>query len=151
MIVWAALGMLFKAVSWSIAFFFLAKGSGKLFFWNELITNVYLTALNIGGYFKWGLTGMGYAYALTYFIYFIQVFIITNRLFNFKLEKSPCLILIIQLVFACISILILFNLNGSIFYLASTVILVLCIVYSYYSLNTRVDIKNIINNIMDIK
>jgi O-antigen/teichoic acid export membrane protein len=41
MIYWAALGMFFKAASWSIAFIFLAKGSSKLFFWNELIANIY--------------------------------------------------------------------------------------------------------------
>src|SRR5690606_9135632 len=42
MIQWAALGMYFKAVSWSIAFLFLAKENSKLFFWSELIANAYL-------------------------------------------------------------------------------------------------------------
>jgi O-antigen/teichoic acid export membrane protein len=70
MIVWAALGMFFKAVSWSIGFYFLAKGTSKLFFWNELIANIYLTLINIAGYYFWGLSGLGYSFLLSYFIYF---------------------------------------------------------------------------------
>lgn len=36
MIIWAAFAMFFKAASWAIAFQFLAKGSSRLFFINEL-------------------------------------------------------------------------------------------------------------------
>jgi O-antigen/teichoic acid export membrane protein len=147
MLVWAAIGMLFKAVSWSNAFFFLAKGSSKLFFWNELITNIYLTALNIIGYYYWGLTGLGYAFVLSYFIYMVQVYVITNRRFNFTLGKYAILILVTQLMFASISILILFYLTGSIFYTASTILFILNLLYSYYLLNKRIDIKNIVNKL----
>ena len=148
MLVWAALGMLFKAVSWSIAIFFLAKGSSKLYFWNELVTNIYLTALNIIGYYYWGLTGVGYAFVLTYFIYMIQVFLIANRIFKFNIGKNAILILLTQLVFASISILILFYRTGSIFYTASTVLLILNLLYTYYLLNKRIGIKNIVNNLV---
>jgi O-antigen/teichoic acid export membrane protein len=147
MLVWAALGMLFKAVSWSIAFFFLANGSSKLFFWNEIITNIYLTVLNIIGYYYWELTGLGYAFILSYFIYMVQVYVITNRHFDFKLGKNAILILMTQLVFASISILILFYLKGSIFYTASIVLIILNLLYSYYLLNKRIDMKNIVNKL----
>ena len=40
MIQWAALGMYFKAASWSIGFILLAKGASKVFFWNELVSNI---------------------------------------------------------------------------------------------------------------
>jgi O-antigen/teichoic acid export membrane protein len=149
MLVWAAFGMLFKAVSWSIAFFFLAKGSSKLFFWNELIANIFLTALNIIGYYYWGLNGLGYAFVLSYFIYMVQVYVITNRRFNFTLGKNAILILITQLVFASVSILILFYLTGSIYYTSSTFLIIFNLIYSYYLLKKRVDINNIVNKLVN--
>jgi O-antigen/teichoic acid export membrane protein len=149
MLVWAALGMLFKAVSWCIAFFFLAKGSSKLYFWNELIANIYLTALNIIGYYYFGLTGLGYAFVLTYFIYMIQVFFFTKKYFNFTLEKNAILILVTQIVFASISILIFFYLTGYIYYISSTVLIIFNLIYSYYLLKKRVDIKSIINRLVN--
>jgi len=42
MILFAASGMIFKAISWAVAFLFLAKSSSRLFFWNELISNIYM-------------------------------------------------------------------------------------------------------------
>ncbi|MEY2922394.1 MAG: O-antigen translocase [Bacteroidota bacterium] len=141
MLVWAALGMLFKAVSWSIAFFFLAKGSSNLFFWNELITNIYLTALNINGYYYWGLTGLGYAFALSYFIYMTQVYVITNRRFNFTLGKKTILILVTQLGFVSISIFILYYLDGFFFLITSVILLLSSIRYSLKHLSKRIDFK----------
>ena len=48
MIHWAALGMLFKTASWSIAYIlFLAKGVSKLFFLNELTSSIYTLLFNM--------------------------------------------------------------------------------------------------------
>ena len=149
MLVWAAIGMLFKAVSWSIAFLFLAKGSRNLFFWNELITNIYLTALNIIGYYYWGLTGLGYAFAFSYFIYMTQVYVITNRRFNFTLGKKIISILMTQLVFVSISILILFYQTGFNFYIESTVLIIFNLIYSFYLLKNRLDVNNIIKYLVN--
>jgi O-antigen/teichoic acid export membrane protein len=148
MIVWAAFGMFFKAVSWAIGYYFLAKGANKLFFWNELISNIYISVFNVIGYYYWGLSGLGYSFVLSYFIHLLQVFIFTKIQFNFKFEKNTILILLMQLVFASISILILFYLTGYIFYSASTVLLISNLLYSYYLLNKRIDIKNIVNNLV---
>ena len=86
MIYWASLGMFFKAVSWAIAFLFLAKGSSKLFFWNELIANIYVLVLNVTCYYFWGLTGLGLSFAVAYLLYLIQVFFVSKIVFNFYLK-----------------------------------------------------------------
>ena len=62
MILYAALGMYFKALSWTIAFIFLAKGASQLFFWSELIANINTLLLNLIGYYFWGLTGLGISF-----------------------------------------------------------------------------------------
>jgi O-antigen/teichoic acid export membrane protein len=88
MIVWSALSMIFKTVSWSIGYYFLAKGTSKLFFWNELISNIYITLFNVVGYYYWGLSGLGYSLFLSYLIHLLQVFIFANSQFNFTLRKN---------------------------------------------------------------
>ena len=66
MVLFAVTGMLFKAISWSIATLFLAKGTSKIFFWNEVLANVYLLALNLAGYYWYGLTGLGLSFLVSY-------------------------------------------------------------------------------------
>jgi O-antigen/teichoic acid export membrane protein len=78
MIHWAALGMYFKAASWSVGFIFLAKGASKIFFWNELFGDIYLLLFNIAGYKFAGLEGLGISFLAAYIIYFIQVFIVAK-------------------------------------------------------------------------
>jgi O-antigen/teichoic acid export membrane protein len=146
MIVWAALGMFFRAVGWSIGFYFLAKGTNKLFFWNELIANIYLTLINITGYYFWGLSGLGYSFVLIYFIYLIQVFVVTKIKFEFTFRKNVILILLKQLFFSAIGMLILYNLNGFTFFLASAVLLIANFIYSYYLLKIRVDFMDLFKN-----
>lgn len=146
MVVWAALGMLFKAVSWSIAFFFLAKGTSKLYFWNELITNIYLTFLNITGYYIWGLSGLGYSFVVAYLIYMLQVYFVTRQKFHFKIEKNALIILVMQLSFCSIGLLLFFYLGGLIYFIAALVLLMASFGYSFYLLNKRVDLKSYLLN-----
>ncbi len=144
MMVWAALGMLFKAVSWTFGYYFLAKRASKLFFWNELIANLYHTLINITGYYFWGLSGLGYSFVLSYFIYLIHLFLVTNIKFKFTFEKNVIFILLMQIAFSSCSLMILFNFNGPIFFTASAVLLITNFIYSSYLLNKRVGVKNLI-------
>lgn len=105
MILYAALGMFFKAASWSIGFLFLAKGASKLFFWNELFANIYVLALNILGYHFWGLTGMGLSFLAAYFFYLVQVFIVSkiNYDFSFTIEFTKVFLIQLLLAIACLA------------------------------------------------
>jgi O-antigen/teichoic acid export membrane protein len=103
MIYWAALGMFFKAASWSVAFIFLAKGTSRLFFWNELFSNIYLLGLNIAGYHYLGLKGLGISFMISYFLYFLQVYYIAKIKFEFNFTKEFIKIFILQFVLALIS------------------------------------------------
>lgn len=111
MIYWAALGMFFKAASWSIAFIFLAKSSGKLFFWNELIATIVLLALNMVGYYFWNLTGLGISFTVAYLLYLIQVFVVSKVKFEFTFNRSFIQIFVIQfgLAIICFSTVKYFN------------------------------------------
>src|SRR5690606_34219944 len=100
MILWAVLGIFFKAASWSIGFIFLAKGATKMFFWNELTMNIYMLGLNLIGYYLWGLAGLGISFLVAYIIYLIQVYVVAYKYYNFSFKIDFYKIFILQLMLA---------------------------------------------------
>lgn len=142
MLVWAALGMLFKSVSWSIAFLFLAKGSSKLFFWNELFTNIYLTIFNLVGYHFWGLSGLGYSFVFSYLLYMLQVYVVTKHFFLFTLDKNVLVILLIQLAFSIASLIVFYLLVGTFYYYTAVILILANFSFSIYLLNNRMSLTS---------
>ena len=96
MLYWAALGIYFKAPAWAMAFVFLTNGRTKFFFFNELISNLYMFFLNIFGYWYLGLEGLGISFLISYFIYFLQVHFVVRRVFGIVLNKEFVLISLVQ-------------------------------------------------------
>lgn len=145
MIQWAALGMFFKAASWSIAFIFLAKGASKLFFWNELAANVYVLGFNMLGYKYGGLDGLGVSFLVAYFIYSIQVFFITRLKYQFSFDKEFIKIFLIQLLLGGTCFLIVKFTAQPQSYVFGSVLIFASAVYSLRELNKRLDLKNLVN------
>jgi O-antigen/teichoic acid export membrane protein len=146
MIHWAALGMFFKAASWSIAFVFLAKSASKLFFWNELISSVYLLGFNMLGYKYAGLDGLGISFLVTYILYFLQVYLITHKIYAFSLDKAFIQIISIQLLIAVTCFLIVKFLTAPYSYIAGTLLIIISVGFSLNELNKRMDLKQIVSN-----
>tara|TARA_R100000935_G_scaffold9585_5_gene19435 strand:+ start:3813 stop:5297 length:1485 start_codon:yes stop_codon:yes gene_type:complete len=149
MILWAILGIFFKAVSWSIAFIFLAKGASKLFFWNELITNIYILGFNIIGYYFWGLTGLGVSFLVGYMLYVFQVYFITNRMYNFHFTRGFYKIFISQLTLAscCLGVVKYFDSPYS--FLFGGIFIGLSSYLSFKELDNRLGLKAILKNLKD--
>lgn len=149
LIYWAALGMFFKAASWSISFVFIAKGTSKLFFWNELVTNIYLLGFNILGYHLMGLTGLGISFALSYFIYLIQVFVISRLKFAFTFEKQFIIIFMIQFCIAILAFLSVTFLKQPYAYIVGALLIASSSYYSVIELDKRIGLKDILLKIMN--
>jgi len=98
MIMFASVGMLFKAISWAIAFSFLAKGDNKIFFWSELICNSYMLFFSLLGYKYLGLTGLGLAFTFSYVLYAVQVIFLSKRMYNYEMSKELKIVFIINFV-----------------------------------------------------
>lgn len=145
MIQWAALGMYFKAASWSIAFILLAKGASNLFFWNELITNIYLLGFNILGYKYGGLDGLGISFLAAYFVYLVQVFFLSRIKYNFSLGKNFIKIFTIQVVLGVLGFLIVKYTTKPVSYIIGSMIFMGSGLYSLWELNKRLDLKNLLN------
>lgn len=146
MIQWAALGMFFKAASWAIAFIFLAKGARKLFFWNELITNIYLLIFNVSGYFYFGLTGLGVSFLVSYILYFLQVYWVANRKYSFTFSASFKKIFFLQFCLALITFFIAKMLSPILGYFLGSVVVILSIIISFKGLDRRLDLQSILLN-----
>lgn len=142
MILWAIIGILFKAGSWAVSFMFLAKGAGKLFFWNEVITNVYLLGLNVLGYYYWGLMGLGLSFTLSYILYLIQVFFVAKKKYDFSFNKAFLMIFGLQFLL-CAGCLILVKLTkDSYTYIFGILMIIASGLYSLKELNHRLDLKS---------
>jgi O-antigen/teichoic acid export membrane protein len=144
MIWWAALGMFFKAASWSIAFILLAKGAGKLFFLNELIGNLNLLILNIAGYHFFGLTGLGISFLCGFFLYLCQVFFISRKKYGFSFDNAFLRIFGIQFMLAIASFMAVNLLERPWSYIPGVILITFSVLYSYKELDKRIAIKSVI-------
>lgn len=141
MVQWAALGMLFRAASWAIAFIMLAKGASRLFFWNELVANAYVLGLNILGYHLAGLTGLGISFLAAYLLYFAQVFFLTKHKFGFFLQPGYVKIFSLHLLLCIASFLIIRFVPAPMAYFAGVIIAALAAAISIRGLDKRLNIK----------
>ncbi len=82
---WAALGMLFRAVTWSVSFVFLAKGAGRVFLITEVIIDSFMFVLYLVGYIHWGLQGVGIAYMSGSLFAMIFVYTVCCRRFEVRI------------------------------------------------------------------
>ena len=144
MISWAALGILFKAASWAVAYQLLAKGESKLFFWNELIANTYLLGFNLLGYYYLGLTGLGLSFMIFYFLYFIQVYSVTKIKFEFFYNYAFIKIFIFQFLLAFFCFLLMKFLRSPFSYIFGLLIIIISTLNSYTELDKRLGLKNLL-------
>ncbi|HMU46621.1 MAG TPA: O-antigen translocase [Chitinophagaceae bacterium] len=82
------LGDFLKISSWLIAFLFFAKAETKKFIIAEVIGNLTLVVTSIFFVKRFGLVGATYAYAMTYFIYFMLVLYFFRNLFFHHFSRS---------------------------------------------------------------
>ncbi len=144
MINYAIIGTLFKAASWSIAVIFLAKGASKLYFWNELLANIYLLGFNLAGYYFGGLTGMGISFALSYLIYLIQMSFISKKKYEFGFYKGFCMVFIFHFLLSAVALIVIKSIQAPYSYIYGSIIILISIIYSLYELDKRVELKSII-------
>ncbi|MGJ7027300.1 O-antigen translocase [Petrimonas sulfuriphila] len=148
MIYWASLGIFFKAVSWAIAFVFLAKGASRLFFWNELTGNTYTLGFSLLGYHFGGLTGLGVSFLMVYMIYLIQVYVIAKVKYHFSFTSSFLKIFAVQFSLALMSFAIVNLIEKPYTYVIGTLLIGVSCWYSYLELESRIGLKEIIRGFL---
>ena len=149
MMYWAAIGMFFKAASWAIAFVFLAKGASKLFFWSELIVNIYILIFNLIGYHYLGLTGLGISFLLGYLFYFIQVYLIAKKKYEFSFESEFVKIFVLQFALSLCCFLTVKFIDRPYAYFIGAILIAISGWYSYKELDKRLGLKQVLLKIKE--
>jgi len=144
MIHWAALGIYFKAVSWSMAFIQLAKGASNLFFWNGLISNLYILGLNIIGYKLFGLEGLGISFMVGYLIFFIQIFIVIKHKFDFSFSSDFIKTFGIQFILGLLCFTVIKFLHSPLTYLFGILLMGFSSWFSLRELNKRMHLRELL-------
>ena len=138
MIQWASLGVFFQAFSWCIAFIFLAKGDSKVYFWNELIPNLYILVINCFSYYIWGLEGMGISYLLGCIIYAVQVYMVAKKMYGFYFDSYILKKCAIHLALLLLAFLIMRFFNPFIQYTVGSLIIAFSIFFSVRTLEQKI-------------
>ena len=144
-ITFAVSGMVFKASSFVISYAFLAKAESRLFIVNEVVSNLYFLALYVIGYYVGGLQGLGIAYMVGYFIYFIQVYLISHLRYHFQFTKSFLRIFGAQIVSVAVSLMVAFTMSGAWFYVSEIAVLGLCAFSSIKELDKRIHVLEFVD------
>ncbi len=149
MVYWATLGIFFKAMSWAIAFVFLAKGASRLFFWNELAGSIHGLGLSILGYHLAGLTGLGVSFFVSYLLYLIQVYIVARKKYRFSFYSSMFMIFCIQFLLALTCFAVVIFIREPYAYLPGILLIAISVWISYNELEKRIGLRELVQNRID--
>jgi O-antigen/teichoic acid export membrane protein len=130
MLYWAALGIYFKAPAWALAFIYLTKGKTKLFFWNELLANIYILLINILGYWWLGLEGLGISFLIGYLIYLFQIITIAKFKFNITLKSGFLKVFLIHSILGISAFCLTKFATDILLYSVGSVIIITSTIYS---------------------
>lgn len=145
-LVWAILGTIFKAVSFSMGYIFIAKGDSKIFLKTAVLFNSLLLLMNITGYYFGGLVGLGISFFAYYILHLILVATITKRAYNFYFPKKFYKLFLICLMFCLLTFGSLFIENIFLKYFNLALLLVTSVSFSIYLLNRKMDLTEVVKS-----
>ena len=144
LICWGILGMLLKAVSWSMGYILIAKGDSKLFIKTSIGFNSVFLITNVLGYYFYGLEGLGITFLTNYIIHFFGLKIITKEKYSFEFTSEFYKLFAFCFSICAITFLTLRIESITFRYILLSVLMLFSIWFSYKELNQRLDFKDFI-------
>jgi O-antigen/teichoic acid export membrane protein len=141
MLLWAMLGILFKAASWPLGFIFISKGDSKVALISELLANGYMLLLNMLGYYFFGIDGLGVAFLIGYALYLFQVFIIARLKYEFSYTPDFYKIFLFQFSTGIICLGITKMISAPWSYLVGLFFIAVSLLFSYRKLDDRIGMR----------
>lgn len=148
---WGIVGMVFKAVSWSMGYVIIAKGDSNLFMKTSLGFNATLLLLNVIGYYYLGLEGIGISLLVYFMIHYIVVRILVFYRYGFKMKSEFHSIFIICLLLCVLAFLASYIEGVLLKYGVLVVLIVISSLYSFRLLDKKIGFKSLINSILKKK
>lgn len=139
---WLALGMMFKAASYSVGYIAFAKGDKKVFFIVEGVMGNSMTLLfNVIAYNFWGLKGLGISFLTSFVIYFIIILVITNKLYSFAFNRTFFRIFIFFLTLCLITFILTAVSSDLWIYMGGGILFILSALFSLREIDKRIGLK----------
>lgn len=146
MVYWAVLGVYFRGLSFPLSYYILARGDSSVFFFNELIAIVISLALNISGYYLWGLTGLGISYIISNAIYEVQLVLLCRMRYKFRTEFKKLRFLFVQFSLSIIMLIVIHLKNRNTMWSLGVAIMIISIVITLKELNRMINIIDIVKS-----
>jgi O-antigen/teichoic acid export membrane protein len=138
----ALFAVIIKAIIWPLAFIILAKGDNKLYFKQEILSDLFLLLSTIILYHFFGLIGIGIASLLQFIIYAFYIIAILKKKFDFGIRKDTFKIIVVCSLIGFASCLITFTIDYPYAYYPIGIILIFSTLYSYRELDKRTDLNS---------
>ncbi|MCB0461784.1 MAG: oligosaccharide flippase family protein [Flavobacteriaceae bacterium] len=145
------IGIVFKAASWSMGYYFIAKGDSKVYIKTAIGFNALLLLMSIIGYDYDGLRGLGISFLAYYIIHFSVIYLIMKFRYLFSLNKEFIYVFLACICFCLISLVLTFIGNAEIKYILLTVMIILSSWFTLYFINKKVDLRSVINSFIGKK
>lgn len=138
---WGILGMLFKAVSFSMGYILIAKGDSKLFIRTAIGFNALLLLANVIGYTYGGLTGLGISFFIYYMVHYAVLHWLTRKVYEFRFDRSFYPVFLASILI-CVSAYVSSQWNYILGrYLVMGVLIIISCLFSLYFLDKKINIK----------
>ena len=147
-LLWQTMGNLLKVLSWPMGFVLLAKSRGGWYITTELLSNSVLIGIIWLFWDRYGLESAGIAFFVMYVVYIFVIFLVCTRLCGFVWSAKSIRMI---LFFSMLTLLSFFNVKTQFlpfWRLASVVLLVVAIAFSYHELKKIMDFKVILSKVL---
>lgn len=145
------LGMLFRAVSWSMGFILIAKGDSKMFIKTAIGFNLLFLIMNISGYYFYGLEGLGFSFSLYYLFHFIGLKIITKNRYNFYFENEFYKIYSICIAICTSAFLVQYISIPAVKIGLTTLLVLISVIFSFNQINKKINLNEIFTSFVQRK
>lgn len=151
MVTWGIVGLLFKAVAWSISYIMIAKGETKVY----AITDISFIALQLLmymiGYYLGGLTGLGIGFLSYHILYLIGIYFINRWRYEFRLPLNFYKVFFSCVLFGALGLALGHYTQHVFRYIMLGLLVVLSSWYSYVQLNKKIDFKELLQSMLKKK
>lgn len=138
----ALFAVIIKAIIWPLGFIILAKGETKLYFKQEIISDLFLLISTIVLYHFFGLVGIGIASFVQFSGYAFYILPVLKRKFEFNIRKETYKIIWISIAIGLLNCLMVFFLEYPFAHYPIVLIFLFSVAYSYKELDKRINIKS---------
>ncbi|MGV3460874.1 MAG: oligosaccharide flippase family protein [Flavobacterium sp.] len=149
MLLWGVTAMFFKAVSFSMGYVIIARGDSKIFIKTSIMFNaIYLTLLT-GGFYLYGLEGIGVGLLVYYAIHLTGMAAITTLRYRLHIDAEVVKVFITGFILCAIGITIsnfyIYNYKEFLF----ACLLAVSMIYSFYEIDKRIHLKTIFKDYLN--